>query len=96
MRIRQIVPKSGPAKYKKSINCSIPKAFSKRHTVKGERNEMLPDSVTKWITEFLDKPIEIPTIYLPCPFAKQALLTNKIKIQEIKPSPYKHERLLCC
>lgn len=49
---------------------------------------MLAHSVTKWITEFLDIPSETLNNLPPCPFAKQALLTNKIKIHQIKPLPH--------
>ena len=62
------------------------KDFHKRHTVQVEKNEMLTDSVTKWIYNFLDIPCETLNNLPPCPFAKQALLANKIKIHEIKPN----------
>ena len=46
---------------------------------------MLADSVKIWIENFLDKASPTLNNLPPCPFAKQALLTNKIKIHEIKP-----------
>jgi len=49
---------------------------------------MLSDSVKLWIENFLDKASPTLNNLPPCPFAKQALITNKIKIHEIKPLPH--------
>ena len=49
---------------------------------------MFDDSIKIWIENFLNKTSPTLNNLPPCPFAKQALITNKIKIHEIKPLPH--------
>ena len=48
---------------------------------------MLEQSVHNWIENFLNIPSPVLNNLPPCPFAKQALLQNKIVVREITPLP---------
>lgn len=46
---------------------------------------MLEQSIREWIEKFLNTPSKTLNNLPPCPFAKQALITDKIVIQQLKP-----------
>ena len=48
---------------------------------------MLEQSIHDWIENFLSTPSAVLNDLPPCPFAKQALLQNRIVVREIKPLP---------
>jgi len=46
---------------------------------------MLEQHIQEWVETFLNVPSETLNNLPPCPFAKQALITDKIVIRELKP-----------
>ena len=46
---------------------------------------MLEQSIREWIETFLNIPSETLNNLPPCPFARQALISNKIVVQELTP-----------
>jgi len=68
----------------------IPKVSLKKHIVQDarKRSDMFETHIHNWIQNFLSIPHATFNNLPPCPFAKQALLDNKIQCVEIKP--YEH------